>query len=283
MAINFSKAVRSDLPFLTRRTKPRQSAPAASAAPAGQAAPTPSPAPRGETQFSFVPTLGLSPTAQPSAARASNTGHGRPAAGSGAAATRGLPAAGLFPAPGINDGRTLNEKSPLVRLAPLQSAVGSLLVTGTRAVVWEAADLTTGARTAESAPAEVLGTEVQTAGNRPLVGYAGDVAVIPLRHAGELRRALFIPRPDTPMLVEIYDGGTVVLPFDTADPANMSAGPAAPNCDQQLVQVLSVLRVGNQLELRAEALPAGSLDLPAVLEEFGFTLTESMASTLRRN
>ena len=182
-------------------------------------------------------------------------------------------AARLLSAPGIDEVRTLDEKTPLVRLSPLQSAIGSLLVTGTRAIVWEAADLTSGARTATGTTSDISGTEVQTAGNRLLLDYFEDLAVVPLRHVGELRRALFIPCPGTTMQVEIFDGGTLSVPYDTNDPA----GSGVP-----LVQVLSLLRVGNLVELRAEALPAG-LDLRRTWEEFGFSMTESVSASLRRN
>ena len=229
-------------------------------------------------------SLGLSPAAEASASRAgaptnansSGSGSAR-GARTGGPARSATPAARLFAAPEIDEVRTLDEKAPLVRLSPLQSAIGSLLVTGTRTVVWEATDLTTGARTADGT--DVSGTEVQTSGNRQLLDYVEKVAVVPLRHVGELRRALFIPQPGTTMLVEIYDGGSVAVPFETTDPATPagSAGSAQP-----LMQVLSLLRVGNQVELRAEPLPAG-LEPREIWAEFGFSMTESVSASLRRN
>ena len=323
MAINRTKDVRSDFPFLTRRIKPAAAAPPPAAAspavrpPSSPAAPPPSspaapsqsappaappssappaapplspglslsrpttprlgtqpPPPRTEARLSAATplSLGLSPAAEASAARTRTAGPGRKTP-----QARGAnPAARLFPAPAIDEIRTLDEKTPLIRLSPLQSAIGSLLVTGTRAVVWEATDLTTGARTAESSPSDITGTEVQTAGNRLLLDYVEQVAVVPLRHVGELRRALFIPRPDTTMLVEIYDGGTVAVPFDAKDPTGPAGSP------ERLMQVLSLLRVGNQVELRAEPLPAGR-NLRQIWAEFGFTMTESVSASLRRN
>ena len=306
MPINRSPVVRSDFPFLTRRVRPQPAAgrppeepavqsgqptqqpvrpPSLSLAPPPSA--PPSSAPSSSTESRPVQpaslSLSLSPAAEASAARGQAAG---PRSSAGPLTpenprgghSRGSVASRLFPAPGMDEVRSLDARSPVVRLSPLQSAVGSLLVAGTRAVVWEATDLTSGARTAESARAEILGAEVQTSGNRPLVGYTEGVAAVPLRHIGELRRALFIPKSSTAMLVEIFDGSTLVVPFDTADAADArEAGSAKP-----LVQVLSLLRVGNQVELRAEALPAG-MALRAIWEEFGFSMTQSVAAHLRRN
>ncbi|MBP3037425.1 hypothetical protein J2M53_14340 [Arthrobacter sp. zg-ZUI100] len=318
MAINRSPGTRADFPFLTRRVKPATASAAAapsvhsavqSAAPAPAVAAPPAtstppssppslslglsrpttprlgtqPPPPAATTSSSVPSLslGLSPAAEASASRAgapANRNSNAPGGTrTGGPARSANPAARLFAAPEIDEVRTLDEKAPLVRLSPLQSAIGSLLVTGTRAVVWEATDLTTGARTADRT--DITGTEVQTSGNRQLLDYVEKVAVVPLRHIGELRRALFIPHPGTTMLVEIYDGGSVAVPFETTDPASPggSAGSAQP-----LMQVLSLLRVGNQVELRAEPLPTG-LEPREIWAEFGFSMTESVSASLRRN
>ena len=276
MAINRTPGERADFPFLTRRVKHvavSALAPSAAQSVAAPVAPEPPGAePRPETSPPLL-SLGLTPAAPASATRPGTSGNGSAGNGTAGPAHSTNPAARLFPAPKIDMVRTLDEKTPLVRLSPLQSAIGSLLVTGTRAVAWEATDLTTGARTVEGTPSGIIGTEVPTSGNRPLLGFVENVAVVPMRHIAELRRALFIPQPGSTMLVEIYDGGSVAVPFETAD----TVGSAQP-----LIQVLSLLRVGNQVELRAEPLPAG-LKPRDIWLEFGFSMTESVSASLRRN
>ena len=298
MPINRSAAVRTDFPFLTRRPKPAASpdpVPAPETVPAPQTVPAPETVPvtaAGPSLSLPGPSLSLRrpampaprPDNQPPAPRPDAQVPPSPSSRGVAPAPQAV--AKPFPAPGIEEVRTLDEKTPLVRLSALQSAIGSLLVSGTSAVVWEATDLTTGARTAQSP--DITGTAVQTSGNRLILDYLEDVAVVPLRHIGELRRALFIPKPGTTMLVEIYDGGSIAVPFDTTDPAAAavpagaegSAGTARPA--KPLQQILSLLCVGHQVELRAEPLPAG-MDLQAIWEDFGFTLTESISASLQRS
>ena len=313
MAINRSRAVRTDLPFLSRRVKPRAEAPAAASAPAGSApaasphlglqrptpaagsssgaapsgaapspaaspaAPTPAPAP-GSLSLSQPPrqapptvstslSLGLSPNAEAHSARAA--GRGSQAAASSAAVPSPAPAAApaplharLFPAPGIGELRGLDSSNPVLRLTPMESAVGSLAVAGTIRAVWEAQDFTTGSQAAPrpgtpSGQNPLDGAEVDVPGNRPLVGYEDDLALITLRHAGLLRRALFFPKPKQPMNVGLYNGESVTIPA--------AAG-------QRSFYVLSVLRIGTVLELRAEVIPYG-MELKAIWEAFGFTMS----------
>lgn len=184
-----------------------------------------------------------------------------PASPAGAAAPAPLYTR-LFPAPGLHDLRSLDNSNPVLRLTPMESAVGSLAVAGTIRAVWEGRDFTTGSQAAPRPGAaagqdQVDGAVVDTPGNRPLVGYEDDLALIALRHAGMLRRALFFPKPKQPMNVGLYNGESVTIPA--------AAGPRS-------FYVLSVLRIGTVLELRAEVIPYG-LELKAIWEAFGFTMS----------
>ncbi|MDM7990682.1 hypothetical protein [Arthrobacter sp. zg-Y877] len=164
----------------------------------------------------------------------------------------------LFPAPGIRDVRMLDRNNPVLRLTPMESAVGSLAISGTIHAVWEDRKYTTGGMPAGPLDRGTLeGTVVDTPGNRPLVGYEDDLALIPLRHAGLLRRALFFPQPKQTMTVGIYNGQSVTIP---------------PKAGERTFYVLSVLRIGEVLELRAEIMPYG-MELKAIWEAFGFTIT----------
>ena len=299
MAINRSSAVRSDLPFLARRVKPRaatQAAPAAaasavpatppSAAPAAPTAPEPAasartapePAAPAPGSLSLSPSrpaagptvstslsLGLSPNAQAHSDRAASAPRGQAAAAPSPAAPaapqRRAPAplhTRLFPAPGIRDLRTLDSSNPVLRLTPMESAVGTLAVAGSLRAVWEGEGFATGSVSAgEFRQENLFGTMISTPGNRPLVGYEDDLAVIPLRRASMLRRALFFPKPKQAMSVGIYNGESVVVPAKAGE---------------RSFYVLSVLRIGNVLELRAEVIPYG-LELAAIWESLGFTMS----------
>jgi len=169
------------------------------------------------------------------------------------------PAALLFPAPPISTVRELTESTPLVRLNPRQSAIGSLRISGAGAMAWEGADWVTGARTVDGLTA---GMDITTSGNRPLLDYVDDQAVVALRHIRKLRRALFIGRGGRPIIVRLYDGDSVAMP-------------ATPEGD---AIVLLLSRIGNVLELRADPLPPNVPD-PAVWQEFGFRMSAPVADS----
>lgn len=165
----------------------------------------------------------------------------------------------LFPAPGIADLYELNLADRVLRLSPLESSVGTLLITGSSAVAWESVRFVAGGRTVDG---HTVGTPVMTTGNRELVGYQGRDALIALRHVRQLRRAIFMNRSSAAMGVKLVSGRTVALP------------PAANGAQI----VLLVHRVGNVLELRAEPVP---LDWPDVKiwQEFDFTMTHQAPSS----
>lgn len=161
----------------------------------------------------------------------------------------------LFTSPGIRDIYELNFVDRVLRLTALQSAVGTLVVSGCTAVAWESVRGVTGGQTVDGHKA---GTPVITQGNRALVGYHGREALITLRHVRELRRAIFINRSHAPMGVRLFSGDTVALP------------PAADGT--QLV--LLVHRIGNLLELRAEPVPHDWSD-KKIWQEFDFSMTHA--------
>ncbi|MBP2412761.1 hypothetical protein JOF48_001560 [Arthrobacter stackebrandtii] len=165
----------------------------------------------------------------------------------------------LFAAPGIEDVYELNLTDRVLRLTPLQSSVGSLVVSGSTAVAWESVRRVAGGQTVDGHKA---GTAVMTSGNRPLVGYHGRDALITLRHVRTLRRAIFINRSSSAMGVRLFSGQTVALP------------PAADGTQM----VLLVHRVGNVLELRAEPVPHNWPDVQ-IWQEFDFSMTHSAPSS----
>ena len=164
----------------------------------------------------------------------------------------------LFPAPGIGETRLLDAQTPMIRLDRRQSAIGSLLVTGATSAAWESSEHVTGAMSVDGA---VSGTTIECSGNRPLVGYVDGTAAVALRHIRELRRALFIGQPSSPLTVEIFDGGNVTLP---------AAG-------GELRFILSLTAIDGVIELRAEPVPARA-DAAELWQEFGFSMTSKAAA-----
>lgn len=165
----------------------------------------------------------------------------------------------LFAAPRIEDVYELNLVQRLLRLTPLQSAVGTLVVSGSTAAAWESVRRVTGGQTVDGHKA---GSPVTTSGNRELVGYHGRDALITLRHVRELRRAIFINRSSAAMGVKLFSGDTVALP------------PAADGAQT----VLLVHRIGNVLELRAEPVPRDWQD-QQIWQEFDFSMTHRAPSS----
>lgn len=159
----------------------------------------------------------------------------------------------LFPAPGIAELYELNLAQRVLRLSALESAVGTMVVSGCSAVAWESVRRVTGGATADGHKA---GTPVMTAGNRELVGYHGKDALVSLRHVRELRRAIFINRSSAAMGVRLLSGESIAVP-------------PATNGTQI---VLLVHRIGNVLELRAEPVPHDWPDIE-IWAEFDFSMT----------
>lgn len=268
MPLNTSP-VRRDIDYLRRRVKPRPepvaqvepvaSTPAAPAPAAPAASPAPStgltlggpstpaaapPAPEASAAPS-APSTGLSLGGSSSTAPAAPSA--RPATAPDATPTTPQP----FPAPTAEEVRVLGDETPLVRLDPRQSAIGSLIVGGATAIVWETVELVTGVATADG----IDGTPVTTPGNRPLLGFDGGDAILALRHVHLIRRALFVGTAGHPLTVQLFDGESFAAADDTGAPP-----------------VVSLLRIGSRLELRLEPLPA-EIPLQTLLQQFGFEPT----------
>ncbi|MHA7304376.1 hypothetical protein ACX80E_03890 [Arthrobacter sp. TMN-49] len=270
--MNVSATPRTDLPFLRRRIKPGRpqgTSNAAAAAPAPAATPAATPAAAPSRPAAASPSLTLRPataSAAPDRQRSPGLvlGGAAPASATDGRAQK-LTAQRekarnedhevqlLFPAPGIADLYELNLAARVLRLSAMESAVGTLVVTGCSAVAWESVRRVTGGQTVDGHHA---GTPVMTAGNRELVGYHGKDAVVTLRHVRELRRAIFINRSSAAMGVRLFSGASVAVPPAT----------------EGTQIVLLVHRIGNVLELRAEPVPHDWPDLQ-IWQEFDFSMT----------
>ncbi|MCU1531154.1 MAG: hypothetical protein JWO49_725 [Arthrobacter sp.] len=247
--------LRTDLDYLSRRTKPAQrpeSTPPAGAVRAPNL-PTPDHATPGSGGLTLHPASSRpDPVPQGSTTRSPTVFAPSSRSAPASARTAAVPER-VFPAPGFGSVRQLDEANPVVRLNARQSAIGSLLVAGARSVTWEDRHFTTGARHAEG---HVAGTPVNTPGNRPLADMQDSSGVVSLRHVRLLRRALFIAG-EAPLTIGVFDGAAAVV---------------APRNDAGSRAVLYVSRIGAVLELRAEFVPAAADD-PAVWALFGFTMT----------
>lgn len=265
---------RADLPYLRRRIKPTAAQDVRH-----------DPAPR--TEAPGTPTRGLSlarpsassppervapvPRAAPSGLLLGHTGSAavRGATGSPAPAAKSAPRPQVAPetlpfaAPSIDDVRELGDEHPVLRLNARESAIGTLIVTGAAFIIWEDRERVTGCQTPEGQPA---GSLVTTSGNRPLVGFDRADALVSLRHVRELRRALFVPSGGELLGAQIFDGSTVTV---------------APG-DETRTYALSLLRVENLLELRAEPFER-SADAESLLQQFGYELTPTLTPRTARS
>ena len=286
MALNTSPT-RTDVGYLRRRVRPAAEPAPAAQAPASRPEPrAPEPAARpASTGLSLGPaaTPASAPASAPSSAGLSLGGPsaaGPTRASAAAPAPSGLslgptasaprpaspaaPAGALpFPAPSIDEVRELGDDEPVLRLNPRESAIGSLIVTGASSAVWEDADRVTGAATSDGA---TTGSPVTTPGNRPLVGFDDSDVLVSLRHVGRLRRALFIARGPEPLGVQIFDGSTVTV---------------APG-DEKRMFVLSLLRIGSRVELRAEPVDRAASD-ESIHRQFAFVLTPFLVTRASRS
>ncbi|MFB2556923.1 hypothetical protein [Herbiconiux liangxiaofengii] len=224
--------VRHDLPFLRRRERPRL----AESAAADRSVDAPSTGAGMRTAavgLELRPAAAAVPASEPSRAAAE---HPEP-----------------FAAPAVHEVRELGQRTPVLRLDPRQSAIGSLVVSGVSSMVWESSDLITGWAATDGSAG---GSHVTTSGNRPLVGFDDDFAIVTLRHVQEFRRAMFFGDAVRPLGVQLYGGSQVAVAT--------TSGP--------FVFALSILRVGTMLELRAEPLDAGAT-AESALGDFGFVPT----------
>ena len=252
---SISRPVRTDIPYLRRRIKPGP--PAQPEAAATAVAPEPA-----RTAAPVSSGLDLSAPSAPPAAS--------PSATPSATATRPAPPRVVIPAhalpfhaPGIADVRELGDEDPVLRLNALESALGSLVVTGVTGIAWEDSTLVTGAAHVDGGE---LGTPVSTPGHRPLVGWDERDALVSLRHIASLRRALFIGRGPETIGVQIFDGEGFTLAMG----------------DVSQMYVLYLLRVGNLVELRAEAVSRTAPD-EVIYRDFGFSMTPRFTARDQRS
>jgi len=272
------RPLRTDLPFLRRRVKPRpaplpdtaattattatgggageparasssgaglvlggRGGPATSAPAAARPPTAPAPAP------ALAPAL----TSPPRAPRAPGGSVGGVAAPS---RPRRVARPQPFVAPDLTGVRELGAESPLVRLSPRRSAIGTLAVVGGVHAMWESTDLVDGAAFASG---ERQGDSVVTSGNRPLVAFDGDEVLVTLRHVRELRRAHVVAGDGAWLRVDLP--GDRTLAVDPPGPGERVA--------------LSLLVVDGRLELRRVTLP-DTLTPSLVHQRFGYSIPE---------
>ena len=158
----------------------------------------------------------------------------------------------LFSAPAIEEVGHLSAKNPVVRLNARQSGIGTLLIAGAGAVAWEDRDLITGAETLHGA---LVGSRIETAGNRPLAGFHGGSVAVALRHVRQLRRVLVAPA-EGPLVVTTFGGsGIAVHPLSSTGQRGL----------------LYISQIDGLLELRAEYTANENHD--DIWAEFGFQMT----------
>lgn len=150
----------------------------------------------------------------------------------------------------------------MVRLDSRQSAIGTLIVTGATAVLWESVEGVTGSESVANRSFE--GQQIPTPGNRPLATLTDGAGLIALRHIKLFRRALFFGPANSEFGVQLY-GGSVIL---------------VPNPGDGLRNILLVSRVGHKLELRADPVPA-VVDDHQLRKLFGFKMSAALPPTFQ--
>lgn len=167
-----------------------------------------------------------------------------------------------FEAPDTSAVRELTRGTPMVRLNSRQSAIGTLIVTGSTTILWESVEGITGSESATNGSFE--GQQIPTPGNRPLVTLTDGAGLIALRHVRLFRRALFFGPTNSELGVQLY-GGPVIL---------------VPTPGDGLRNILLVSRVGYKLELRADPVPA-VVDDHQLQKLFGFKISAALPPTFQ--
>lgn len=139
-------------------------------------------------------------------------------------------ASAIPPKPVLSVRAALSLASPVVRMAPRQSAIGSLILIGADVVSWETTDGNRGT----SKRGEIL-VGVPSFANRALVAWQGDQLIVGLRHSATLRRLII--GSSTGTLTATFAGGATFT-ASTRDGAD----------------VLYLAMIGTLLEARVETL-----------------------------
>lgn len=130
----------------------------------------------------------------------------------------------------VLDGKTiLSPEHPVVRLNPLQSAIGSLIISNAEAFAWEGLDgYGSLVLNGDPSPAPVFN------GRKLVEFHKGDI-VLGLRHFKQFRRLIAGTRHGS-MKVSLYDGSEIAASGDNGDNA------------------LLFYRIGNEIEVRLEVI-----------------------------
>lgn len=131
---------------------------------------------------------------------------------------------------------TLNLEHPVVRLNTRQSAIGSIVIEGADNLGWEAQG-----QSGLVSAANPTANQAPSFGNRKLVEFYKSEVVIGLRHVNKLRRVIVGNSQGGVLKLELLDGAVILL--DTENGKN----------------VLTIYRLNNVLEIRAEKLETDSI------------------------
>lgn len=131
---------------------------------------------------------------------------------------------------------TLSLDHPVVRLNARQSAIGSIVIEGANNFGWEAQG-----QSGLVNASDPTFNQSPSFGNRKLVEFYKSEVVIGLRHADKLRRVVVGNSQGGILKLELLDG--VVILLDTENGKN----------------VLTIYRLNNVLEIRAEKLETDSI------------------------
>lgn len=157
------------------------------------------------------------------------------------------PARPVTQVPYLHNNTELSLLEPAVRMDFRQSAIGSLIITGAQAFVWET--------NTKAAGMEINGGQSSAVhppkfGNRSLAEFQDGKIIVGLRHFNELRR-LIIGSQANNLVVELYDGTKIAMPTENGN------------------NVLLISRINNELECRME-----KIDTLDIAPAFGIRISQ---------
>lgn len=157
------------------------------------------------------------------------------------------PARPVTQVPYLRNNTELSLDEPAVRLDFRQSAIGSLIISGAQAFVWETNTKSAGMEIKDGQSSAVHPPKF---GNRSLAEFNEGKLIVGLRHFKELRRMIIGSQLHN-LVVELYDGTKIAMPSDNGN------------------NVLLISRIDNELECRMEKID--TLDMAPV---FGVRLSQ---------